>query len=62
MMPMPMIIRGKFDTIVTIISSVLICDADSSSMVAVCRGRKEGEREREIENCQFASHLYHMLV
>lgn len=35
MMPIPTMSKGKFDTRVTIRSSVLIWDAESSSIVAV---------------------------
>lgn len=38
---MPTIIKGKFETSVTMRSSVLICVAESSSMVAVYRGERE---------------------
>lgn len=39
-MPMPTMSTGKFDTRVTIRSSVLIWDADSSSIVAVWESRE----------------------
>lgn len=47
MMPRPTISRWKLDMTVTIRSSVLIWDADSSSIVAVCYRGIERERVSE---------------